>query len=82
MFEDIIIRHHKINNNISLAVFTYIGQGDPVSNLRDVVRDYTKGRNYNEFIDSHLDNPWIRVIIIGINDLPQERYSEADKSLW
>lgn len=82
MFEDIVIRHHKINNKSSLAIFTYIGQGDPVSNLKDVIYDYTRGKSYNEFIDSHLDNPWIKVIIIGINDLPQKRYNETNRNLW
>ncbi len=81
MFSDIIIRFHKINNKSSLAIFTYVGQGDPVINLKNVIHHYTEGKSYNEFIDSHMDNPWTRVIIIGINDLPQAKYNEEYRTL-
>lgn len=75
MYEDIIVRYHKISNKSLIAIFTYIGQDDPVSKLNSVVYNFTNNNSYNEYIDSHLDNPWMRVIIIGINEMKQEKYN-------
>ncbi len=42
---------------------------NPTALLNDAVSKYVNNNGYNEFVEINLDNPWIRVIIFGINDL-------------
>lgn len=39
-----------------------------------VVSKYVDDKMYNEFIEEPLDNPWVRVIIFGINNLSFNPY--------
>lgn len=41
----------------------------PKEYMDNVVAEYTKGYLHNQFVESHLDMPWVRVILTGINDL-------------
>jgi len=43
---------------------TYTGDGDPVYQLADAIKKYTIGKNYKEFVDMNMDNPWVRIIEI------------------
>lgn len=72
--DDIIIREISQGENIKIAIFTYTGDNNPKTNLDEAIRDYTKGKNFNQFVDSHLDNPWTRVVVIGINEIEQKEY--------
>jgi hypothetical protein len=51
-----------------------IGAENPVSYMNKAVSKYVKGAMYNEFIEIHMDNPWVRVIISGINELNYEPF--------
>jgi hypothetical protein len=49
------------------------GSENPKSYMDLAVSDFLekKGRPiYNEFIEIYLDNPYLRVIVTGINDMP------------
>lgn len=72
--KDIIIRELTEGNNIKIAIFTYSGNKNPKIHLDEAVRDYTNGNGFNQFIDSHLDNPWTRVVILGLNEIEQKEY--------
>jgi hypothetical protein len=48
-----------------VAILTYIGDGDPCRLLDKTIQEYTHGKNYKEFIDMNMDNPWVRTIIFG-----------------
>jgi hypothetical protein len=37
------------------------------------VSEYVQQTMYNEFVEIFLDNPWIRVIIFGINNITDWR---------
>ncbi|MGH1388118.1 hypothetical protein [Kordia sp.] len=71
--ENIIIRE-LIQDNIRIAIFTYSGSQNPKLHLDEAVRDYVNGDGFNQFIDSHLDNPWTRVVILGLNEMEQKKY--------
>ena len=51
------------NNKVILKI-TYNGSGDVVKHLNDAVKRCVAGRNYKEFVDMNMDNPWWRLIII------------------
>ena len=70
--KDIIYQKAETTNNmVTIGILMYIGSGDPVKHLNEAVRLYVKDKGYNEFIDANMDNPWVRVIIKGINDMEQ-----------
>lgn len=41
----------------------------PKKDIDKAIAKYTKDRGYIDFVDSHLDNPWIRVVIVDFNNL-------------
>lgn len=42
--------------------------------MNDVVSKYVGSTGYNEFVEIHLDNPWVRVVISGINELEYKNF--------
>ncbi len=48
---------------------------EPKNDMDKVVSKYVDGNTYNDFVDYHLDNPWVRVVIQGMNEL---NYEEKD----
>lgn len=57
------------NNGKRVFILTFIGAGDPVKALGIKVEQLTTfiGRkDYHEFIDMNMDNPWVRVIIYDL----------------
>lgn len=49
---------------------------NPKAYMDAVVSDYVQHNLYNEFIEEHLDTPWVRVIISGINTLDYKHYAQ------
>ena len=49
-----------------------IGEDNPKSFMDDVVSEYTKDYLHNHFIEHTLDNPYVRILIFGINDIGYE----------
>lgn len=41
----------------------------PKEYMDNVVSEYTSHCLHNQFVESHLDMPWVRVILTGINEL-------------
>jgi len=54
-----------------VAVFMYSGQEDPVVKLDQAVSSYVGYKSHMQFVDINMDNPWIRVVIIGVNEMKQ-----------
>lgn len=67
--KDIVYQETKTTDGkVKVGILIYTGAGDPVKHLNEAVRNYVGHEAYNEFIDANMDNPWVRVIIKGIND--------------
>jgi hypothetical protein len=62
------------NGRTTTAIFIYTGPGDPVPPLKEAVALYVKHKGYHEFIDANMDNPWVRVVISGLNELDQTEF--------
>jgi len=41
---------------------------NPTAIMNNAVSKYVGSKGHNQFIEIHLDNPWVRVVIGGIND--------------
>ena len=65
------------DSKIIIGILMYIGSGDPVVKLNEAVSQYVRNEGYNEFIDANMDNPWIRIIIKGINEMKQEPFNPS-----
>ena len=46
----------------------------PWDDMTSIVADKYGNQLHQEFIESSLENPWDRVIIMGINDIPDENW--------
>lgn len=47
---------------------------NPTATMNDAVQEYVGRKGHNQFIEIHLDNPWVRVIVIGINELEYKEF--------
>ncbi|WP_141491743.1 hypothetical protein [Longimonas halophila] len=47
---------------------------NPTSLMNDAVSKYVDNSPYNEFIEIEMDNPWVRVVVGGINKLNYEEF--------
>jgi hypothetical protein len=80
--KDIIYQEAKTTNGkVKVGILIYTGSGDPVKNLNEAVNLYVGHEGYNEFIDANMDNPWVRVIIKGINDMEQVKFKPGTHHL-
>ena len=76
--KDIIYKEVKTDNpKIKVGILIYRGEGDPAKYLNEAVHQYVKNEGYNEFKDANLDNPWVRVIIKGINEIKSVEFDPA-----
>jgi hypothetical protein len=64
-----------------VAVLIYAGEDDPVAKLDWAVSEYVGHVGHNQFIDINMDNPWVRVIISGINEMNQEDFDPSKHKL-
>ena len=68
-------------NKGKIAVFLYTGGAEPRKILDYAVMKYVDNNGYNELIDAHLDNPWMRVIISDINNMKQAPFDAETNRL-
>ena len=47
---------------------------NPTTYMNAAVNEYAQNKGHNQFIEIHMDNPWIRVIVEDINDLRFEDF--------
>lgn len=64
--------------NIGVIYFNYIEGNDerphPIMELAKM--HFSNGRGYNAYIDSELTDQWSRLMIFGVNDMPQEDFKD------
>lgn len=68
----------KKNNNITVGKVAILRGGlntdNPTSIMNEAVFNYVGNKGYNDFIEVFLDNPWVRVVISGINELDYKEF--------
>lgn len=57
-----------------VAVFLYGGEGNPMVALDEAVAEYVGNEPASQFIDINMDNPWVRVVILHMNEMEQDNY--------
>ncbi len=72
-FPDVEVAEYEVqteSGEVKIAVLRGgFMQEFPKQYMDDAVRAYTEDSLYNQFVESHLDMPWVRVVIRGINEL-------------
>lgn len=53
-----------------------LGKESPKGFMDKIVKEYTDNAPHNEFIEIFLDNPYVRVIVDGINEIKFEEYNK------
>ena len=70
MEQNISIYRKKLEKDSELIILIGgINADDPKKIINKKISEIVQNNPYSEFIDSHLDNPYIRVIISNINKL-------------
>jgi hypothetical protein len=64
-----------------IAVLMYVGDNDPVAKLNWAVSEYVGNVLHNQFVDINMDNPWVRVIMTGINEMEQVDFNPLKHKL-
>lgn len=50
--------------------------GNPIAHMNAAVSEYVSNRvMFNEFVEIHMDNPWVRVIITRIDELEYQPFT-------
>ena len=52
-----------------------IGAINPKAVMDKAVSEYVTHNVYNQFVEIHLDNPWIRIVVKGINEVHYEPFN-------
>jgi hypothetical protein len=54
----------KLGSNTLIGI-SYRGDNDPVIKIDEFIRNKISKKDYTEFIDTNMDNPFVRIIVIG-----------------
>lgn len=69
-FNDVQVYEKQLETGVVLVIMRGgLNQPNPKNYMDAAVSEYVQHDPYNEFIEIFLDNPWIRVLIFGINEL-------------
>jgi hypothetical protein len=49
---------------------------NPVAVMNTAVSNYVEREPHNQFIEINMDNPWLRVVISGINEVDYEEFKD------
>lgn len=52
-----------------------LNSATPIVFMNSVVREYVGQQGYNEFVEIHLDNPWVRIVITELNLINFKQYN-------
>lgn len=53
-----------------------LNASNPIAYMNDAVSQYVGRELHNEFVEIHMDNPWVRVIISNINGLEYDEFTD------
>lgn len=70
-YSDVNVYEHELENGAKIAIlFGGLYKPNPKEYMDNAVFSYVGDRMFNEYIEETMDNPWLRVIIFNLNNLP------------
>ncbi len=79
-YDDVQIKEFHVGNGGMIAILRG-GINKPKSYMDGVVSEYVGHALHNEFIEIFLDNPYVRIIVTGINDFDYEVFDTSKHHL-
>lgn len=87
VFEDVEIHVSQLNDNDGnmkgrlVILRGGLKSTEPISFMNNIVSNYVLkvGEPYNEFVEIQMDNPWVRVLVFGINEIGYTELSSIFK---
>lgn len=82
--DDVWSRHIEINRQAQIKLlYGGFNSANPKSFMDNAVSCEVKHNSYNEFIEDTLDNPWLRIIIYGFNEIEGnwEKYERSNETI-
>jgi hypothetical protein len=74
-YPDVQIYEGRTSEGLRIAILRGgLGQPNPTEYMDNIVSEFVENRGYNEFIERFLDNPWVRVILEGINEIAEDSW--------
>ena len=70
----VIDLHNEDDETVGQLHFLFVNPDiqNPSPLMEAALLSVVGNHSYNAFVDSHLDNPWIKIVIIGLNNLQFE----------
>ncbi len=67
----VIDLHNEGDETVGQLHFLFVNPDiqNPSPLMETALLSVVRNRSYNAFVDSHLDNPWIKIVIFGLNNL-------------
>jgi len=53
-----------------------MNKDNPTEYMNNAVSKYVQRTGHNQFVEIHMDNPWLRVIVKDINELPFVNFTD------
>lgn len=73
VYKDVQIKEFHVENGGVIAILRG-GINKPKSYMDNVVSEYVGHAMHNQFIEIFLDNPYVRVIVTGINNFDYDTF--------
>jgi hypothetical protein len=74
IFEQELKNRNKIVGKVAI-LRGGLNTDNPTAIMNDAVSTYVGTKGYNEFVEVFLDNPWVRVVVSGINELDYKEFT-------
>ncbi len=72
-YKDVLYYQKTMASGVVMTILVGgLNKPNPKTYMDDVIRDFVGNRCYNEFIESSMDNAWVRVIIENFNNIKFE----------
>jgi hypothetical protein len=73
IFEQLLKNNNQVVGKIAI-IRGGLNTDNPTGLLNAAVSEYVETTGYNEFVEIFLDNPWIRVVMSGINEIDFKKF--------
>lgn len=80
IFEQELKDKNGISQGKIAIMYGGLDNENPKEYMDTAVRQYTNGKPHSQYVDIHLDNPWFRIILSGVNNLNFEDFNK--QKLW
>ncbi|MBL0202352.1 MAG: hypothetical protein IPP81_20005 [Chitinophagaceae bacterium] len=79
IFEQLFRNDNQVVGKVAI-IRGGLNTDNPTGLLNLAVSQYVENTGYNEFVEIFLDNPWVRVVMSGINEINFKKFENQKLS--